>query len=181
MREADDEIVISLSGEPVFRTSTAAPRYGEPFDEVVGCWLLARLHDSVTNPDSLPPEADNFREHGPFESLEDAKEEAYRTRRNILAFVYDPTQEQRGPLQHCLGYFLENRKTLDTINGAFVLALVQLPQVAAVTAILKNESMERSRWIVFNPDLAPLEQAVILANPQEGERIVRDLANRFGP
>ena len=180
VREAGDEIVISLSGEPVFRTSTAAPRYGEPFDEVVRRWLLARLHDSVTNPDSLPPEADNFREHRPFGSLDDAKAEAYRTGRNILAFVYDPTQEQRGRLQHCLGYFLENRKTLDTINGAFVLALVQLPQVAAVTAILKNESMERSRWIVFNPDLAPLEQSVILANPQEGERIARDLANRFG-
>ena len=41
--------------------------------------------------------------------------------------------------------------------------------------------MERSRWIVFNPDLEPFEQAVIHANPQEGQRIALDLANRFGP
>ena len=60
-----------------------------------------------------------------------------------------------------------------------VLALIQLPQVAAVTSILNNESMERSRWIVFNLDLEPLEQAVILANPQDAERIAHELANRF--
>ena len=107
--------------------------------------------------------------------------EARRSGRNILAFVYDPTQEQSGHLQHGLGYFLENRKTRDTLRASFVLALVQLSQVTAVTAILQNESMENSRWILFNPDLQPLEQAVIYANPQEGERIARDLANRFGP
>ena len=180
VREAGDEIVISLSGDPVFRTSTAAHRYGEPFDEMVRRWLLARLHDAVTNPDALPPEADYFREHRPFGSLADAQAEAHRTGRNILTFVYDPTQEQRGRLQHCLSYFLENRKTLDTISEGFVLALVKLSQVATVTAILENESMESSRWIVFNPDLEPLEQAVIYANPQEAERIARDLANRFG-
>ena len=181
VREAGDEIVISLSGEPVYRTSIDAPLYDNSFDEKLRFWLIDRLHNTVTNPDSLPPEADNFRENRPFGSLEDAKEEAHRTGRNILAFVYDPTQEQRGRLQHCLGYFLENRKTLDTINAAFVLALVQLPQVTAVTSILNNESMERSRWIVFDLDLEPLEQAVILGNPQDGERIARELANRFGP
>ena len=41
--------------------------------------------------------------------------------------------------------------------------------------------MERSRWIVFDLDLEPLEQAVIRANPQAGERIAHELANRFGP
>ena len=181
VRETGDEIVISLSGESVYRASVSAPRYGEPFDELVRSWLLARLHDTVTNPDALPPEADNFQGHRPFGSLQDAQAEARRTRRNILAFVYDPTRKHRGQLQHCLGYFLENQKTRDTINAGFVLALVELSQVADVTAILDNESMERSRWIVFDPDLAPLEQAVILANPQEAEGIARDLASRFGP
>ena len=168
VREAGDEIVISLSGEPVFRTSTTAPRYDEPFDEVVRRWLLTRLHDAVTNPDALPPEADNFREYRPFGSLEDARAEAHRTGRNILTFVYDPTQEQRGRLQHGLVYFLENRQTRETINAAFAVALVPLSQVAAVTAILEHESMESSRWIVFDPDLKPLEQKVIHANPQGG-------------
>ena len=180
VREAGDEIVISLSGEPVIRTSTTAPRYDESFDEVVRRWLLTRLHDAVTNPDALPPEADNFREYRPFGSLEDAQAEAHRTGRNILAFVYDPTQEQRGRLQHGLGYFLENRKTRQTINAAFAVALVPLSQVAAVTAILEHESMERSRWIVFDPDLEPLEQKVIHANPQGGERAALDLAKRYG-
>ena len=96
VRETGDEIVISLSGEPVIRASTTAPRYDESFDEAVRRWLLARLHDAVTNPSALPPEADNFREYRPFGSLEDAQAEARRTGRNILAFVYDPTQEQRG-------------------------------------------------------------------------------------
>ena len=181
VQEAGDEIVVSLSGEPVFRASTAEPRYGQPFDEAIRQWLLARLHDAVTNPNALPPEADNFREYRPFGSLEDAQEEAHRTGRNIFAVVYDPTQTERGRLKHGLGYFLEYRKTRDTLNAGFVLALVPLSQVTAVTAILENEPMERSHWIVFNPDLEPLKQAVIHANPQGGERIARDLANRFGP
>ena len=40
--------------------------------------------------------------------------------------------------------------------------------------------MERSRWIVLNPDLDPLEQKVIHANPQGGERVALELAKRFG-
>ena len=179
VRETGDEIVISLSGEPVTRKSTAAPRYDKQFDDVVRHWLLARLHDAVTNPDALPAEADNFREYRPFGSLEDAQAEARRSGRNILAFVYDPKQEERGRLQHGLGYFLENRKTRETINSAFAVALVPLSQVDAVTAILERESMERSRWIVFNPDLDPLEQNVIHANPQGGERVALELAKRY--
>ena len=35
--------------------------------------------------------------------------------------------------------------------------------------------MESSRWVVFDVNLAPLEQAVIYANAQEGERIAIDL------
>lgn len=181
VREAGDEIVISLSGEPVYRTSVAAPHYGSPFDDVVRRWLIGRLHNAVTNPHALPPEADNFLENQPFALLKDAQAEARSSRRNILAFVYDPTQEQRGRLQHGLGYFLQNRKTREIIHSAFVVALVPLSQVAAITAILDNESMESSRWIVFDQDLKPLEQKVIHANPQGGERIALDLANRFGP
>lgn len=180
VRETGDEIEISLSGEPVIRTSTTAPRYDESFDKEVRRWLLTRLHEAVTNPDALPPEADNFREYPPFGSLEEAQADAHRTGRNILAFVYDPTQEGRGRLQYGLGYFLENRKTRDTINGSFTVALVPLSQVAAVTAILEDESMERSRWIVFNRDLEPLEQKVIYANPEEGEQTALDLARRYG-
>ena len=56
---------------------------------------------------------------------------------------------------------------------------MQLFQVSAVTAILEEESMESSRWIVFDPDLNPLEQEVIYANPQQGEQIALDLANRY--
>ena len=106
--------------------------------------------------------------------------EGRRTGRNILAFVYDPTQEQRGRLQHCLSYFLENRKTRETINGAFAVALVPLSQMAAVTTILKRESMERSRWIVFDQDLVPIEHNVIKANPQEGESVALDLEKLYG-
>lgn len=181
VREAGDEVVISLSGEPVFRTSIAAPRYGDTFDEMIRRWLLGRLHDAVTNPDALPTEAEYFLENQPFALLKDAQSEARNSGRNILAFVYDPAQEQRGRLQHGLGYFLQNRKTRETIHTAFVVALVPLSQVAAVTAILENESMESSRWIVFDQDLKPLEEKVIHANPQGGERIAIDLANRFGP
>ena len=83
-------------------------------------------------------------------------------------------------MQHGLGYFLENRKTRDTINASFTVALVPLSQVAAVTAILEDESMERSRWIVLDRDLEPVEQKVIDANPQEGERVALELARRYG-
>ena len=48
VREAGDEIVIRLSGEPVYRTSVASPNYGDQFDATVRRWLLDRLHEAIT-------------------------------------------------------------------------------------------------------------------------------------
>ena len=45
--EAGDEIVINLSGEPVYRTSVASPDYGDKFDSAIKNWLLDRLHDAI--------------------------------------------------------------------------------------------------------------------------------------
>ena len=46
-REAGDEIVIHLSGEPVYRTSVASPNYADQFDATVRSWLLDRLHETI--------------------------------------------------------------------------------------------------------------------------------------
>ena len=143
-------------------------------------WLLARIRIAISNPDALPPEAEVFGEPKPLALLTDVVKEARKTGRNILAFVYDPAQKERGRLQHSLDYFLQNRMTRETINAAFVVALVPLSQVSERSNVLDGKSMETSRWIIFNADLEPLEQAVIHANPQEGERIALDLAKRYG-
>ena len=47
-REAGDEIVIHLSGEPVYRTLVASPNYSDQFDSTVRSWLLDRLHEAIT-------------------------------------------------------------------------------------------------------------------------------------
>ena len=47
-REAGDEIVIHLSGEPVHRTLVASPNYGDQFDATIRSWLLDRLHEAIT-------------------------------------------------------------------------------------------------------------------------------------
>jgi serine/threonine protein kinase len=180
VRETGDEIVIRLSGQTVFRTSLSAPNYGDDFQTEVRSWLLARIRATVSDPDALPPEADNFAEVRPFSKLDDALKEAARSGRKILAFVYDPSQPERGRLQQSLGYFLQNRRTRDLMNAAFVTALVPLSQVVACSEVLSDVSMEQSRWVVFDSMLNPLEQAVIYANPQEAERLMKDLAKRFG-
>ena len=46
-REAGDEIVINLSGEPVYRTLVASPNYGDQFDATIRGWLLDRLHEAI--------------------------------------------------------------------------------------------------------------------------------------
>ena len=180
-REAGDEIIIRMSGDTIHRTPITSPRYDDEFRQVLKAWLLAKIRMAITDPDALPPEAEIFGEQQPLAHLTDAVEYARRTGRNILAFVYDPAQKERGRLQHSLGYFLQNRKTRETINASFVVALVQLSQISAVSGVLEGQSMETSRWIIFSVDLKPLEQAVIYANPQEGERIALELAQRFGP
>jgi serine/threonine protein kinase len=177
-REAGDEIVIRLSGETVFRTPLTIPEYGENFRASVRTWLLARIRAAVSDPDALPSEAYNFAEVKPFARLEEAAEEAHRSGRPILAFVYDPSQPERGRLQHGLGYFLQNRRTRDVMNATFVTALVPLSEVMARSDLLNDVSMEESRWVVFDQDFKLVEQAVIYANPQEGERIMSDLASR---
>ena len=179
-REAGDEIVIAMSGETIFRTPISSPSYGDEFQQTVRARLLVQIREAISDPNALPPEAEIFAEHRPLARLTDATEEARRTGRNILAFVYDPAQKERGRLQHALGYFLQNRKTRETINSNFIAALVPLGQVSARSNVLEGQSMESSRWIIFNAELEPLEQAVIYANPQEGERIVLELAKRYG-
>ena len=46
--EAGDEIVINLSGEPVYRTSVDSQDYGDQFDVTIRGWLLDRLHEAIT-------------------------------------------------------------------------------------------------------------------------------------
>ena len=46
-REAGDEIVIHLSGEPVYRTPVTSPNYSDQFDATIRSWLLDRLHESI--------------------------------------------------------------------------------------------------------------------------------------
>lgn len=180
VREAGDEIVIRLSGETVFRTGLSAPSYGENFRASVRAWLLSRMRTAVSDPEALPPEADSFAEVRPFANLKDAAKRAAQSGQKILTFVYDPSQPDRGRLQYSLGYFLQNRRTRDTMNAAFITALVPLSQVAACTDVLDDVSMEQSRWVVFDSKLCPIEQAVIYANAQEAERIMSELATRLG-
>jgi eukaryotic-like serine/threonine-protein kinase len=179
VRETGEELVFRLSGETVFRTSISAPDYGEEFRAAIRTWVLARLRATVGDPDALPPEADYFAEVRPFPRIGDAAMQATQTEQKILAFVYDPSQPERGRLEHGLRYFLQNRRTRDSMNATFVTALVPLSQITACSDVLNNLSMEQSRWIVFDHELHPIEQAVIYANPQEGERIMTGLAQRY--
>jgi len=176
---AGEELLLRMSGETVYRTELAEPVYGDEFQNTVMAWLAGRLRTALTDPNALPPESDIFRENRPFGSLKAAAEEAVRRNRAILAFVYDPTQPERGKLRWALDYFLQNRRTRDIMNGAFVTALVPLAAIAAISEILTHQSMEESRWVVLDQQLCPLDQQVIYANPQEAERIVGELADRY--
>ncbi len=183
VREVGGELVIKLSGEAVWRTAVNAPTYGECFAERIRRWLVGRLREAIANPEALPPEASYFQEEPPLGSLTEAQERARREDRHVLAFVYDPAQKERGErgkLEWCLSNFLENRRTRETLRAAFVLALVPLSQVSAVTDELSGESMETSRWVVFDADLAPKRHEVIYANPQMAESLAGELSDEFG-
>jgi len=176
---AGDELLLRMSGETLFRTDIAEPRYGSDFEDVIKPWLVTRLLAVLSDPNSLPHEADKFRETRPFGSLEEAALEARQTNRSILAFVYDPVEPERGQLGWALGYFLKNKRTRDMMNGTFVTALVPLSAIAAVSDILEGQSMEECRWVVLDQQLSSLEQQVIYANPQEAERIIEEIAKRY--
>ena len=178
---AGEELVLRMSGETVYRTDLAEPSYGDDFQSAVRTWLAARLRAVLSDPNALAPEAELFREFKPYGSLAAAAVEAGRRNCAILAFVYDPTQPERGKLRWGLTYFLQNRRTRDIMNGAFVTALVPLAAIVALSEILNQQSMEESRWVVLDQKLRPLEQKVIYANPQEAERTVSELAGRYAP
>lgn len=176
---AGEELLLRMSGETVYRTDFAEPVYDDDFQGVITAWLAARLRAALSDPNALAPEADAFRETKPFGSLEAAVIEAGRRNCSILAFVYDPTQPERGKLRWALDYFLQNRRTRDIMNGNFVTALVPLAAIVAISDILTQQSMEQSRWVVLDQQLHPMDQQVIYANPQEAEKIVGDLAARY--
>lgn len=176
---AGEELLVKMSGETIYRTGREKPDYGDGFHHSVREWLAARLRIALTDSGALPPEAESFKEHRPFGTLEAAAVEASRRDLPVLAFVYDPTQPERGKLGWSLDYFLQNRRTRETMNGAFVTALVPLAAISAISDILNQQSMEQARWVVLNQQLSPLEQAVIYANPQEAERIIGRLAQQY--
>lgn len=173
-----EELLVRMAGETVYRTDSTQPDFGETFCDAVKGWLAGRLRAALSDPNALPSEADIFQEVRPLASLELAAGEAARRNLPILAFVYDPTQPERGQLRWSLGYFLQNRRTRDTINGAFITALVPLSAVSAISDILYDKSMEQARWVILDEKLHPLEQDVIHANPQDAERIIGELADR---
>ncbi|HWG18356.1 MAG TPA: protein kinase [Acidobacteriaceae bacterium] len=179
--EAGDELVFALAGETIYRTDLGTPEYKEVFSGAIEAWLLKRLRKALDDPDELPPEADIFMERRPHAHLEEAREAAECAGKRVLAFVYDPTQNARGQLRSKLGYFLQNRQTRDAMNSAFVVALVPLSQVIEISPILNGQSMEGARWVLFEPNNSALEQAVIYANPEEGEKIMNRLAEQYGP
>lgn len=179
--QAGDEVVVRLSGETVHRTPIASPDLGGQMASTIRAWVLARIRRALVDPDHLPVEAEFFRETAPHGRLAAAADAARSARRRVLAFVYDPSQSERGQLAHGLRYFLENRRTRDTMNAAFVTALVPLAQIAEVSDVLDGQSMERSRWVVLDADLHPLEQQVIHANGEGGESTMLALADRYPP
>lgn len=176
---AGDELVIRMRGDAVYRTDLAKPEYGEDFFQSIQAWLVAQLRSVLLDPHALPPEADRFRERMPLGSLEAASAEASRKGLPILAFVYDPAQPQRGQLDYALGAFLRNRRTRETMNDAFVTALVPLASIISISDVLSDLSMETARWVILDERLQTLEQAVIYANAQEGERIITNLAQKY--
>lgn len=176
---AGDELILRMSGETVYRTDFADPVYDQDFQRSVTDWLAARLYSALVDPNALPHEADAFQETKPLSSLETAAIEARHRGCSILAFVYDPTQPERGKLGWALNYFLQNRRTRDLMSGNFVTALVPLSAITAISDILVQQSMEESRWVVLDQQLHPVEQQVIYANPQEAERIMKELVVRY--
>jgi len=98
-----------------------------------------------------------------------------------LGFVYDPTQPERGELRYALSAFLRNRRARDLMTRTFVVALLPLAAIAAVSGVLDEQSMETARWVILDRQLRPLEQQTIYANSNEGERIIGGLAARYAP
>ena len=134
---------------------------------------------ALEDPNSALPEADYFREVRPHGTLAAAAKQAEFAGRHLLAFVYDPSQPARSLLDHALMYFLQNRKTRDTMNAAFITALIPLSQLVGVTDILEGKSMEQARWIVFDAALHAKEEAVVYANPGQGEIDMSRLATNY--
>ncbi len=175
-----DEIVIRLSSETVHRTSMAAPDFGEEMAAAIRAWVINKVRKVLVDPHALPVEAAHFVETPPHARLASAIDIAKATGKPILAFVYDPSQPGRGELAYCLGAFLRNRRTRDLMNATFVTALVPLSQLMEQGDALNGKSMETARWVVFDADLKAIEEAVVYANGDEGERIMHRLAERYG-
>lgn len=177
--EAGDEVVVSLSGQTVYRTNLDQPEYGDTFRELIRDAVTARVLDALEDPNSALPEADYFMEVRPHGTLTAAAEQAKAQGRHLLAFVYDPAKPQRSRLDHALRYFLQNRKTRDTMNSAFLAALIPLSQLVGITDILDGKSMEEARWIVFDAELDAKEEARIYANASQGEIDIARLSRTY--
>lgn len=176
-----DELIVIIDNDPVYRTSIESPTYGEHFFQSVKTWLQRQINIALNHPEKLPPNPRVFHELRPVRSIDEAIELSRLKKHYILAFVYDPSQNEKGQIEHQLGYFLQNKKTRGVLDATFVLALLTIEQVAEKSDILRDKSMESSRWVVFDSDFNALDEAVIYANPSEAEKISQRLSEQFQP
>lgn len=174
-----DELVIKIENEPIYRTAIEQPVYDQEFTQAIENWLYGRINIALNYPDLLPPNPKIFREIKPVLNIDEAIDKSRLVQRYILAFVYDPSQEEKGKIDHQLGYFLQNKKTRDLLSSNFVIALLTIKQVAEKSDVLQDKSMESSRWVIFDAEFKAHKEAVIYANSSEGEKIAQQLTEEF--
>lgn len=174
-----DEIVINIDESSVYRTPISTPYYEEQFIQSIEKYLYKQINIALNHPDKLPPNHRIFQGLKPTLNIDEALERSRLEQRYIFAFVYDPSQKEKGQIEHQLGYFLQNKKTRDLLKATFVVTLLTTEQLAEKSDVLQGKSMESSRWVIFDTGFNILEEAVIYANPSEGESIVQRLTERF--
>ena len=179
MQLSGNEITLSMSNDDVYRVMLDNPEWDIGFSEAVTNWIRNTIHQALIYPEKYLPELKLFKDVNPFTSLQLAAKEASLTGRNIIAFIYDPNKPERSQLELNLRYFLENEKTRNLMNDAFVIAIISLDIFSGFSKALENISMETASWAIFDENLSFQERDEIYGNPKEGEKIMLMLNNKY--
>lgn len=117
--------------------------------------------------------ADSFFLSIPHRSLEDALDEARKTKKLVFAVIYDETNPHISKLIYSLSHFMEYHTTKKLVDEYFTTAIVKASNEKAASLVPDNDPLENCLWVVMTPTGEILTREGVYANPDEGLKRVR--------
>ncbi|MBY4954577.1 protein kinase [Pantoea sp. DY-17] len=168
------QVIISFGAKEIHRTSVTPLIWNSSLKSDIETDIMPRLLAALNDPQLHIPEQEYFKENQPYLKLADARLEAEKKGKWIIAFVYDDKIGDRKNFNWALRYFLWHQETRALINDNFITALVPLSDISIYSHKMSGSGMLNGRCVLLNAQLDIESHDGMNGNPEDSELIIRN-------